>query len=133
MITEAQKTAQYDKAITIAWKINMNLKFTHKPNYFFFAERFIGFLQQKISKTPEQTHYNLPLEDVYHIFNEDFASTTTNLESILNLVEKYTVNQNPLLSSYFIDAKTNTLDLQLHTHALADLHAGQALIPPDSQ
>lgn len=113
----------------------MDMNFTHKPNYFFFAERFIGFLKNKLQLLPDtsnETHLNFPLAEIYQIFHQDFASTTTNLDGILNIANKYTVNQNPLIHSYIIDGKYNTLDLELNAQAIYDLQYGHQLTAPDA-
>lgn len=113
----------------------MDINFTHKPNYFFFAERFIGFLKNKLQlqpNTPNQTHLSFPLAEIYNIFHQDFASTTTNLDGILNIANKYTVNEKPFIHTYIIDGKYNTLDLELNPHAIEDLQHGHHLAAPDA-
>lgn len=109
----------------------MNLNFTHKPDYYFFAERFIGFLQTKLSRIPRETHLRFPLDVVYQAFDQDFASTTTNLDAIMNIVEQYTVNGQRLMNSYIIDAKYNTLDIELDANALDHFEQEHLLTPPD--
>ena len=109
----------------------MDMNFTHKPDYFFFAERFIGFLTQKVQKNPDQTQLEISFDEIQTTFQQDFAATTTNLEGILNIVDQYKVNQAPLISSHIIHSKSNYLEITLHAQALRELTDGATPIAPD--
>ena len=109
----------------------MELHFTHKPNYFFFAERFIHFLKQKVDSESSETHLHFPLNEIYDTFHEDFASTTINLDGILSIVKQYEVNHHHLINSYIIDGKHHTLDLEINVRALNDLKHGHDMTPPE--
>ncbi|MCH4248747.1 MAG: hypothetical protein LKF82_13110 [Acinetobacter populi] len=113
----------------------MSLNFTHKPNYFFFAQTLVNFLVNKVGKNPG-VEFNFPLADIYDVFHQDFAATTSNLEGILNIADNYHVGSNDpehlLISSYKIDAEANTISFKLNETAVQALQQGQTIIAPDA-
>ncbi len=99
----------------------MHLEYTHDSDYFFFSQLLMRHIESYIRKHPDA---------------EDFAATTTNLESILNIADSYKVEtlngDQPLIKSYKIDVKNNSLLLDLNIDALNGLRSGHPLIEPDS-
>lgn len=114
----------------------MNLEFSHKPNYFLFAQLFIRHLEQHIKKHPNQNQASFDLRDIYKIFQHDFASTTTNLEGILNISDDYrveTINgDEKLIQHYKIDAEQNHLHIDFNPAASQALKEGKPMIEPDA-
>lgn len=113
----------------------MQLEYRHDSNYFLFSQLFMRHIESYIHKHPETNHVSFDLHDIYEVFREDFAATTTNLESILNIADGYQVEtlngDEKLISSYKIDAKANTLSVDFNTDALQGLKSGHPLIEPD--
>ncbi|GAA5008229.1 hypothetical protein GCM10023206_14630 [Acinetobacter puyangensis] len=113
----------------------MSLNFTHKPNYFFFAQTLVNFLVNKIEKKPD-VEFIFPLADIYDVFQQDFAATTSNLEGILNIADNYHVGANDpehrLIASFKIDAEANTISFKLNEKAVQAVHQGQPVIAPDA-
>jgi hypothetical protein len=87
----------------------MSLKFTHKPDYFLYAQLFVRHLENYIVKHPEENAPNFNLQDIYDLFGKDFASASTNLEGILNIADEYRVEtlhgDQKLIQGYSIDGK----------------------------
>lgn len=71
----------------------MSLKFTHKPDYFLYAQLFVRHLENYIVKHPEENAPNFNLQDIYDLFGKDFASASTNLEGILNIADEWNCSQ----------------------------------------
>ncbi len=65
----------------------MHLEYTHDPNYFFFSQLLMRHIESYIRKHPDADNAIFDLRDIYEVFREDFAATTTNLESILNIAD----------------------------------------------
>ena len=114
----------------------MTLDFAHKPNYFLFAQLLIRHIEGYIKKHPDSSNAIFDLRDVYQIFREDLAATTTNLEGILNIANDYraeTVNgDEKIISSYKIDAEQNSLLIDFNANALTSLRQGKPIIEPDA-
>lgn len=116
----------------------MSLKFTHKPNYFFFAQSLINFLVNKIQQqTAVLTEITIHSSDLHTLFNQDFASATANLEGILNIADNYHVKfEQPefrLIDSYKIHSGENyTVTFFLGSNAVSSLLAGENIIAPDA-
>lgn len=114
----------------------MNLEYTHKPNYYLFAQLFIRFIEQHIKQNPNQTETRFILTDVFNIFQHDLASTTTNLEAILNICDGYKVEtlagDLKLIQSHHIDAQDNSVLICFNATAQEAILAGKALIHPDT-
>lgn len=114
----------------------MQLAYSHKPNYFFFAQLLIRHVESYIHKHPDANNAIFDLRDIYQLFREDFASTTTNLEGILNIADAYRVEtlngDQTLIQSYKIDVKNNSLLIDFHPDALQRLKSGYPLLEPDA-
>lgn len=54
----------------------MNLEYTHKPDYYLFAQLLVRHIESYIHKHPDADNAIFDLRDVYEIFRQDFASTT---------------------------------------------------------
>ena len=113
----------------------MSLEFTHKPNYFLFAQLVIHHLDSYIKKHPDATNAIFDLRDIYQIFRQDLASTTTNLDAILNIADEYAVEtvqgDQKLISHYKIDATNNTLLIDFNADALNALKEGKRILEPN--
>ncbi|MBV6551206.1 hypothetical protein OK024_10165 [Acinetobacter sp. UGAL515B_02] len=115
----------------------MSLEFTHKPNYFFYAQLLVRHIETYAQKHADADHVTFDLKEIYQLFREDFASTTTNLEGILNISDEYRVEtlaggDQKLISHYKIDAENNTLSVDFNQDALAALKQGKPLIAPNA-
>ncbi len=114
----------------------MNLEYSHKPNYFFFAQTFVRFIEGYIKKNPTAMHAEFDIRDIYNLFRQDFAASTTNLEAILNIADEYAVNttkgiQN-LILKYHIHADSDRLSLDFDPDAVDSLLAGALFVEPDA-
>ena len=114
----------------------MNLEYSHKPNYFLYAQLMIHHIKGYIEKHPDTNHAVFDLRDVYQVFREDLASSTTNLDGILNIADEYSVDtlngDQKIIASYKINADNNTLALEFHPDAVAALNNGAKIIEPDA-
>ena len=114
----------------------MNINFGHKPDYFLFAQLLIRHIEGYIKKHPDANNAIFDLRDIYELFRHDLASTTTNLEGILNIADEYridTINgDQKIISSYKIDAEQNSLLIDFNADALQSLKDGKAIIEPDA-
>ena len=114
---------------------NMHLEYTHDSDYFFFSQLLMRHIESYVRKHPDADNAIFDLRDIYEVFREDFAATTTNLESILNIADSYKVEtlngDQALIKSYKIDTKNNSLLIDFNTDALNGLRSGQPLIEPD--
>ncbi|MPW42970.1 hypothetical protein D7V21_03815 [Acinetobacter guerrae] len=112
----------------------MNLEYSHKPNYYFFAHKLVLFLEGEVKKHPEQLHETYNLQEIYDLFNHDFASTSTNLEGILNIADEYVIETasgvKPLISKYRIVAENHVLELDFNVDAINELVAGKSIQYP---
>ena len=114
----------------------MTLEFTHKPNYFLYAQLIIRHIESYVKKHPETNNAIFDLRDIYQIFQKDLPSTTTNLNAILNIADEYTVDtisgDQKIISQYKIDATNNSLLIDFNTDALNALKEGKKINEPDA-
>ena len=114
----------------------MSIDYIHKPNYFMFAQLFIRHLQNYFEKHPDAQNAIFDLRDIYELFRHDLASTTTNLEGILNIADEYTVDtlngDQKIISHYHINAQENNLLIDFNSDALEALRSGKLIVPPDA-
>lgn len=114
----------------------MNLEFSHKPNYFFFAQTFIRHLEQGIKKHPENNETSIELASLTEVFRQDFAATTTSLEPILNICDEYTVEtlngDQSLIAHYKVNLSDHTLLIQFNQEARLALLDGKPIHEPDA-
>ncbi|OTG90468.1 hypothetical protein [Acinetobacter sp. ANC 3813] len=114
----------------------MNLEFTHKPDYFLFAQLIIRHIENYIAKHPDADNAIFDLRDIYELFRHDKASATTNLDGIMNIADEYKVEtlngDEKLISRYSIDAKNNSLLIDFNSNALESLKNGKTVIAPDA-
>lgn len=112
----------------------MNMLYTHKPNYYFFAHKFVLFLESYLKAHPfeQQTSFNLHI--IYDLFSHDRASSTTNLEGILNIADEYVLETDegsqPLIRSYHLHLDNHVLTLEFNPKAVESLKAGQIIVSP---
>ena len=114
----------------------MNVNFGHKPNYFLFAQLLIRHIEGYIKKNPNENSATFDLRNIYDIFRHDLASTTTNLDGILNIADEYTVDtlngDQKIIRQYQINAQENNLKIDFNTDAVIALQSGKPIIPPDA-
>ncbi len=114
----------------------MSLEFTHKPNYFLFAQLLIRHVETYVRKHPDANNAIFDLRDIYELFRQDKASATTNLDGIMNIVDEYkieTINgDQKLISRYGIDTQNNSLLIDFNADALESLKLGKQIISPDA-
>ena len=114
----------------------MNLNYSHKPNYFLFAQLLVRHIEGYIKKHPDASDAIFDLRDIYEIFRQYLAATTTNLEGILNIADEYTVDtlqgDQKIIHAYRIDAEKNSLQIDFNPDALHALQQGKPIIEPDS-
>lgn len=115
----------------------MSLDYTHKPDYFLYAQLIIRHIENYIKKHPDASNAIFDLRDIYQLFRQDFASTTTNLDAILNIADEYALEtlkgDQKLISQYRIDAVNNSLLIDLNADALDAVRQGKRIIEPDAQ
>ncbi|MEB3768207.1 hypothetical protein [Acinetobacter sp. MD2] len=113
----------------------MNLEFTHKPNYFLFAQLLIRHVQQYIKQHPT-ANLEISTETLKNLFHNDTASATTNLDGILNIADEYKVEtlqgDQKIIQSYIIDSVQHLLKLSLNSDAVVSLNDGKPLIEPNA-
>lgn len=121
---------------TVQKENHMSLEYTHKPNYFFFAQLFIRFIENHIKQHPNENETQFSLNEVFKIFHQDLASTTTNLDAILNISDEYTVEtlegDLKLIQSYHINAHDHSVLICYTPAAQQALLDGKQLIHPDA-
>lgn len=114
----------------------MDLEFSHKPNYFLFAQLIIHHIHHYIEKHPDADNAIFDLRDIYELFRQDKASATTNLDGIMNIADEYKIEtlngDEKLISRYEIDAKNNSLLIDFNANALIGLKNGKPIITPDA-
>ena len=112
----------------------MNMLYTHKPNYYFFAHKFVLFLEQHLKSHPTEQHTSFNLQTIYDLFSHDRASSTTNLDGILNIADEYVLDTEDgpqsLIRSYHVHLDNHVLTLEFNPKAINSLKAGQTLINP---
>ncbi|TSH73747.1 hypothetical protein E2K73_10030 [Acinetobacter sp. RF15A] len=113
----------------------MSLHFTHKPNYFLFSQLLIRHIETYIHKHPDASNAIFDLREIHDLFQADQASSSINLEGILNIVDEYKVEtisgDQKLIQNYSIDAKYNKLMIDFNAEPLDSLRDGKPLIEPD--
>lgn len=114
----------------------MSLAFTHKPDYFLFAQLIIRHIQNYVQKHPDNNNASFDLRDIYELFHQDMASATTNLDGIMNIADEYQVEtldgDQKLIRRYEIDGKENKLLIDFDPAAVTALRNGRPIIPPDA-
>ena len=114
----------------------MSLAFTHKPNYFLFAQLIIRHIENYVQKHPDVDHAVFDLRDVHELFRQDLASATTNLDGIMNIADEYVVEtvegDQKIIQRYEIDPTEHRLLINFNPLALHALQAGKPIIPPDA-
>ncbi|ALH94120.1 hypothetical protein [Acinetobacter equi] len=114
----------------------MSLEFTHKPNYFLYAQLIIRHIETYIEKHPDAENAIFDMRDIYDLFRQDKASATTNLDGILNIADAYTVEtlsgDKKLISKYSLDIENNSLLIDFDKEALQSLKDGKSINPPDA-
>ena len=112
------------------------MDFSSKPNYFLFAQLLIRHIENYVKKHQDAQNAIFDLRDVYEIFRQDLAATTTNLEGILNIADEYRVDtingDQKIISSFKIDAEQNSLLIDFNPDALQSLKDGKPIIEPDA-
>jgi len=113
----------------------MNLEYTHKPNYFLAAQLLIRYVQTKVQKT-QSNEIEIAFQDLTKVFKGDFASSSTNLESILNIADEYKVEtisgDQRIIKRYDIDSEEKHLHIFVYPQAGQALLDGKDLINPDA-
>ncbi|EXS25012.1 MULTISPECIES: hypothetical protein [Acinetobacter] len=111
-----------------------SMKYSYKPNYFFFAHKLVLFLKDYLIKHPTEQQTTFNLQTIYDIFSHDLASSTTNLEGILNIADEYVFETEdgllPLISKHSVNLKNHVLSLEFTPQALASLLSGRSLVNP---
>lgn len=114
----------------------MSLNFTHKPNYFLYAQLIIHHIDQYLKQHPSTTQAEFNLQDIYQLFKQDLASTTTNLDGIMNIADEYKVEtlsgDQKLIQHYHIDPTEHTLTIQFNADAAIAVHEGKKIVAPDA-
>ncbi|MEB3754632.1 hypothetical protein [Acinetobacter sp. MD2(2019)] len=112
----------------------MSLEFTHKPNYFMFAQLLMRYVQQQTSSAASTLEVSM--HDLSELFHHDTASITTNLDSILNIADEYKVEtvqgDQKIIESYSKDSTQQVLILKLNAEAMKSLSDGKRLIEPNA-
>jgi hypothetical protein len=112
------------------------MEFSSKPNYFLFAQLLIRHIENYVKKHPDAQNAIFDLRDVYEIFRQDLAATTTNLEGILNIADEYRIDtiqgDQKIISGYKIDAEQNSLLIDFNADALQALRESKSIIAPDA-
>ena len=102
----------------------MSLAFTHKPDYFLFAQLIIRHIQTYVQKNPETNQASFELRDIYELFRQDMASATTNLDGIMNIADEYQVET--------LDGDQKLIRRYFDPAAVTALRNGRPIIPPDA-
>lgn len=115
----------------------MNLEFTHKPNYFLYAQLFIRHTEDQLHKDKKASHLDISFEALKHLFQEDTAAVSTNLDSILHIASEYKVEtlsgDQSLIQKYTIDVEDEKILLEISQEAAQALIDEQkTLIAPSS-
>ncbi len=112
------------------------MDFTSKPNYFLFAQLLIRHIESYVKKHLDAQNAIFDLRDIYEVFRQDLAATTTNLEGILNIADEYRIDtlngDQKIISSFKIDAEQNSLLIDFNNDALQALREGKSIIQPDA-
>ncbi|MFV5265319.1 hypothetical protein ACMUMS_17450 [Acinetobacter courvalinii] len=112
----------------------MNMLYTHKPNYYFFAHKLVLFLESHLKSHPLEKQTSFNLQTIYDLFGHDRASSTTNLEGILNIADEYVLEtdegQQSLIRSYHVHLDNHVLTLEFNPKAVDSLKSGQTIVNP---
>ncbi|MFW2078517.1 hypothetical protein ACG94X_12500 [Acinetobacter sp. ULE_I010] len=112
------------------------MDFTSKPNYFLFAQLLIRHIESYVKKHLDAQNAIFDLRDIYEVFRQDLAATTTNLEGILNIADEYRIDtlngDQKIISSFKIDAEQNSLLIDFNNDALQALREGKSIIQPNA-
>lgn len=114
----------------------MNLEYTHKPNYFFFAQLFIRHVEKHLKAHPEAKDANFYINQIQELFQQDRASITTNIDGILNIADEYMVEtivgDQKIIQKYKIDLDQHMLYVQFNPEAVQAICAGKQIIEPEA-
>lgn len=114
----------------------MSIEYTHKPNYFLYAQLIIRHIENYIEKHPDAENAIFDMRDIYELFRQDKASATTNLDGILNIADEYRVEtlngDKKLITKYTVDIENNSLLFDFDKDALVSLKNGKPTIAPDA-
>lgn len=114
----------------------MDLEYTHRPNYFYFAQILINHIETYIQKHQSASDAIFDLRDIYDIFKQDYASTTINLNSILQIADEYKLEtldgDQKLIESFHIDHLNHSLLIDFNPEALASFKEGKPFIVPNA-
>ncbi|WP_180086403.1 hypothetical protein [Acinetobacter sp. YH12226] len=114
----------------------MSLRFSHKPNYFLFAQLLVRHLENYLQKHPDAHQATFDLRDIHALFQEDHASSSINLDGIMNIADEYKVEtlsgDQKLIQHYHVDAKNIKLLIDFNPDAIQSLKDGKSLIEPDA-
>jgi len=114
----------------------MSLSFTHKPDYFLFAQLIVRHIQNYLQKHSDTNQVSFELRDLYALFREDKASATINLDGIMNIADEYKVEtlkgDQKLIRHYEIFAKEDKIVIDFEPAAVTALRNGRDIIPPDA-
>ncbi|WP_216934661.1 MULTISPECIES: hypothetical protein [unclassified Acinetobacter] len=114
----------------------MSLHYAHKPNYFLYAQLVVRHIQNYIQKNPETSQLAFDLNEIHALFQDDFASSSINLDGIMNIADEYKVEtlsgDQKLIQRYDIDVKNAKLLIDCNPEALQSLKDGKPLIEPDA-
>ena len=114
----------------------MDMLYTHKPNYYFFAHKFVLFLESRLKKHASDAQMTFHLQTIYDLFSHDRASSTTNLEAILNIADEYVLDTDegpqPLIRAYHIHLENHILTLEFNPKAIESLKSGQTIVSPQA-
>ena len=112
------------------------MEFSSKPNYFLFAQLLIHHIENYVKKHPDVQNAIFDLRDVYEVFRQDLAASTTNLEGILNIADEYRIDtlqgDQKIISGFKIDAEQNSLLIDFNKDALQALKDGNPILAPDA-
>lgn len=112
----------------------MNMQYLHKPNYFFFAHKMVLFLEKYIKQHPMEQEVHFNLQTIYDLFSYDRASSTVNLEGILNIVDEYLINTHQgivnLVHKYDIHLDNHVLSLNFHPQVMQSVINGESVFFP---
>jgi hypothetical protein len=114
----------------------MNLEYTHKSDYYFFAQLFIRHLEKHIKQHPEALEANFYTKHIQALFQQDHASTTINLDGILTIADDYSVEtlqgDIQIIQHHHIDTEQHILYLNFNPEAIQALNAGKSIIEPNA-
>lgn len=112
----------------------MNVEYSHRPNYYFFAHKLVLFLQNYVKQHPNSQSATFNLSEIYDLFGHDRASSTTNLEGILNIVDEYTLEtaegDQPLIQSHRVHINNHILSLTFNSSAIESIVIGKMIVNP---